>query len=334
MMIAEPGFDRWMGYGAFHGTENQRLAALPILQKAGLQTAQERLIPAGGGQNAIAGILCGLFERGDRLGVDPLTYPGLKTTAKMFGVELIPVRHENGEISEEGLLYALRNEKIRGIYVMPDVQNPTTHVMSEACRAMIAEVAKQKDLLVIEDGANSLTLSETHQAIANLAPEHTVYIGSLSKAIAPALRLAYVASPERFEAPLKDAFHNINLMLSPFLSEFASRMLASDDVLEVIENNRREAVRRNRIFDREMEGYEAAGTDECLFRWLTLPKEIDGAEFERRALEAGVDVYAGYRFAVGKTKPPSALRIAVTSPKTDEDLIEALTKLKQLIEKY
>ena len=112
MMLADAEFDRWMGYGSVQGTESQRLAALPLLAKAGLKTTEDKLFPASGGQNAIAAILCGLFTRGDKLGVDPLTYPGLKTTAKLFGIELIPLRHENGEISADGLLYAVKNEKI------------------------------------------------------------------------------------------------------------------------------------------------------------------------------------------------------------------------------
>ncbi len=330
-MAAEGDLDKWFGYGAPEGSENQRIAALRVLEKAGLRTQQERLVPAAGGQNAITGILAGLFRRGDRLGVDPLTYPGLKTAAKMLGIELVPVRQENGEMSEAGLLHAVRSDNIRGIYVMPDVQNPTTHIMSEEGRQRIARIAKEEEILVIEDSANSLTLSSPRDAIATYASEQTVYIGSLSKAIAPGLRLSYIACPDRWRPALQDAMYNINLALSPFLMELATRLLASDDVFDVIENNRRQTVARNRIFEEEMAGFEAAGTDECLFRWVTLPNPIDGPAFEAACLAKGVEVYAGHRFAVGKTKPPDALRISVTSPRTDDELRQALRILKKIV---
>ncbi|MCU5802150.1 PLP-dependent aminotransferase family protein, partial [Clostridioides difficile] len=81
-------------------------------------------------------ILAGLFQHGDRIGVDPLTYPGIKTAAKMLGIQLIPIKQEDKEISEEGLLYACKNENIKGLYIIPDYQNPTTHIMSQNGRKM------------------------------------------------------------------------------------------------------------------------------------------------------------------------------------------------------
>lgn len=88
---------------------------------------------------------------------------------------------------EAGLLYACKNEKIKGLYVMPDFQNPTAHMMSEQCRSMIARIAQEQELIIIEDGIHSLFCPEPRKAIADYAPEYTLYLASLSKTISPGL---------------------------------------------------------------------------------------------------------------------------------------------------
>ncbi len=59
-----------------------------------------------------------------------MTYPGIKTAAKLFGTHLLPVKSSCYEMTEDGIRYAAQNENIKGLYVVPDYQNPTAHTMS------------------------------------------------------------------------------------------------------------------------------------------------------------------------------------------------------------
>lgn len=330
-MIAEPDFGKLLQYGSPEGSTWQKEAAIKLIRKAGYDTTADHLIPATGGQNAIAAILAGLFRAGDRIGTDPLTYPGVKTTAKMLGIELIPIQHENDEISEAGLLHACKNEHIKGLYIMPDYQNPTTHTMSLSCRKMVAKIAKENNLIVIEDSAHSLLNENPLPAVASFAPEHTVYIASLSKTVAPGFRLAYVVSPLQYKSVLSDALYNINLSLSPFLIELASRMIASESADKIINEHRQLTKNRNHLVNQYLPKHLLIGPDECIFRWLLLPENYTGKEFERLAQQAGVQVYASERFAVGKAKPPAAVRIVVTAPETMDELRTGLEVLKKLL---
>ena len=183
---------------------------------------------------AIAAAFVGLFRPGDRIGVDPLIYPGVKGIAKLFGIQLVPLKHENGEISEEGLLSAWKNEGIKGLYVMPDLNNPTNHTMTEACRKMIAEAARELDLIILEDGINSLLFETPLTPIAALAPENTVFMLSLSKTILPALRLAYLHVPKRYTEAMHNALYHLNLSQSSLLLELASRLIVSGRLEELL----------------------------------------------------------------------------------------------------
>lgn len=303
-MIAEPDFEKLLQYGSLEGRAWQREAA----------------------------VLAGLFQPGDKIGTDPLTYPGIKSAAKMLGIQLVPIKHENNEISEEGLLYACKNENIKGVYIIPNYQNPTTHIMSEDCRRMIARTAKEKNLIVIEDGINSLLMEKPLSAVAAYATEKTIYIVSMSKSVAPALRLAYIATPKHYMNDLKTALYNINISQSMFLMELASRMIASKNVDKLVDERRQRIRKRNALVNKYLEGYEIMGDDEVIFRWLILPEGIEAEQFQDKALKKGVKVYTAERFTVGNTKPIEAVRLAVAAPESSEELEKGLKILKELLE--
>jgi len=204
-------------------------------------------------------------------------------------------------------------------------------MMSEEGRKMIARVAREHNLIVIEDGIHSLLNEHPQKAVAAYAPEQTLYIASLSKTVAPGLRLAYIATPEKYRSALSGALYNINLSLSPFLLELASRMMASKDAEKLIETHRRLTRKRSRIINKYLGGYSVLGSDECIFRWLLLPEGFTGEHFEKLAHDAGVSVYAAERFAVGKAKPPAAVRLAVAAPDSEEELVKALKILGKIL---
>ncbi|WP_347029077.1 PLP-dependent aminotransferase family protein [Intestinibacter bartlettii] len=219
-----------------------------------------------GGQNALAAIFSGVFKAGDEIGVDPFAYPGMKTAAKMLGIQLIPISQENGEMSKEGILYACKQENIKGLYIIPDYQNPTTHIMSEECRKMIAEVAKEKNLIVIEDSIYSFLLEKHIKSVASYAPDNTIYLYSLSKTVAPGLRLGYIVSPLKYKKDLFNALYNMNITVSPFMLEIASRMIVSKSIYKLMARHRKLTKERNKIVDKYLGEFNLIGDENCIFK--------------------------------------------------------------------
>lgn len=333
-MMESADVSKLFGYGEEGPKEWQKLAAVQLIEKAGYCTKAEKLLPANGGQNAITAILAGLFKAGDCIGTDPLTYPGIKSAAKLLGIQLVPVKQENNEICEEGLLYACKNEQIRAVFIMPDFQNPTTHIMTDECRKMIARVAKEQDILIIEDAAHSMLMKEPKHAVASYLPEQTIYIASLSKTVAPGLRLSYIVSPERYKAAVAEALYALNVTVSPLLLELGSRIIASGKMPNFSDQYRNMIRERNALIDEMLFGYAVYGAPESLFRWLLLPEPWTGEEFESEAYRAGVQVYGCRKFSVGKAKPAAAARIESAGPKDMEELKKALEILKKVLQKY
>lgn len=331
-LCMEADFGNLFTYGKIGGELWQRNAAVEIMREAGYETTEDRILFSNGGQNAIAAILASLFKAGDKIGVDPLTYPGIKTVAKMLGIQLVPIEQQNGEMSREGILYACKQENIKGLYIMPDYQNPTTSIMSMDGRKMIAEIACEKDLIVIEDSIYSFLLDKPMAAVANYAPENTIYIYSMSKTVAPGLRVGYIASPLRYKQEIYNALYNMNITVPPLMIEVASRMIVSKSIYKLMENKKALARERNKIVKEYLGEYELVGDENCIFKWFILPNEILDCKFERLLADNGVRVYSADKFTVGKKKQVNAIRLAISSTADIEELKKGLEIIKRALE--
>lgn len=311
----------------------RRLAALDLLRRAGA-VGKEGAVAANGGQNAIVASLLALCRPGDRLGVDPLVYSGLKQAARLLGVRLVPVAQEQGEMSADGIRYAVQNHQIKGLYVVPDFQNPTAHVMREQGRRTIAQIAEDEGLFIIEDGVARLMAADPLPTIQSLAPERTFFILSLSKVLLPTLRMAYILCPPAYTDALQDIVQSLHLSQSELLAELTARLLVSGAAEALIAARREGAARRNAIAEEILQGYTLLGSSECLSRWLVLPEGLTGTQAEAEARRRGVAVYGDAHFAVGPASRQHGLRLAVTAPADDDELAEGLRRLKSILDDW
>ncbi len=330
-IVNEPDAVRLFAYNRPNNTIWQKDAAVMFMKKCGLTTHRDNILFSNGGQNAIAAVLSGLFQSGDKIGVAPHTYSDMKAVAMMLGIQLIPIRQTDDEFDVDSLHYACKIYGLKAIYVIPDHQNPTTHTMSSVARADLAAIAQMQDIIIIEDCTYRL-MSKEMPPIASFAPERTIFIASLSKAVAPGLRLAYVSVPPAYKTQLSNALYNINISVSPLMAELAARIVVSGQLDAVLEQHRSRTRLRNQIVNRCLSGYDCRGEATCIFRWLLLPGNKTGAEFEALALENGVQVYAAERFAVGTTTPARAVRMAICAPESICELEQSLVILKNLLD--
>lgn len=331
-MMAEEKVPSLFQYGSGRERWHMDAAATALGQIGVVADSPSSIVAASGGQNAIAALLAALCRPGDRIGVDPLVYPGVKQAAKLFGVRLVPIAQEGSEMSAAGIAYAVQNHGIKGLYVMPDFQNPTGTVMSGPGRAAVARAAAAAGLFIIEDGITRPLVSYKLPTIQSLAPERTYFILSLSKAVLPALRLAYILCPPGQTAAVGAALAAMNLSQSELLLELASRLIATGRWQRIVALRRAGVVRRNALAEKIMAGYSLQGSRESLCRWLSLPPPLTGRAVEKEALARGLSLYGCDRFAVGHDAREQGVRLVVSAPASDEELAEGLRRLRGLLE--
>ena len=319
----------------YDSTDNRhRAAAVKLITRAGSSASPESILFAQGTQNAVAASIFAFMKPGDRLGCDPLVFPTLKRVCSLAGVRLVPIRWENGEMSEKGLDYAIGKEGLKALFVMPEYQVPTAHTMSRSCRQLIAEKAKKHSLIVIEAAMSALSEKGATGSIAKLAPENTIFITGLSTMIAPGLRCAYMSAPERYHEPLDSALKTIDTSPSPLLLDIASRVVLGSGFEGMIETVRQRARARGKYVKRSLGDIVVGGDDFSPFKWCRIPGDIDPGLFEKAAHDAGVQIQGAHRFTVGQADPPPAFRICHVSPKNERDLARGLDIIKETIAKF
>lgn len=330
-LMKKPDALNLFSYGAPEGTKRQRDAGVMWLQKSGFYTDSAHILLAAGGQNAITAALGAFFENDDKIGTEPMTYPGVKSAAKLFGIQLLPVQGHNLEMTEEGIRYALQNENIKCLYVIPDYQNPTAHTMSLETRKMIARLAAEEDLLVIEDGINNLMEENPMPPIASFALENVVYISSLSKTISPGLRTAFIHVPDRLHEKLVAALYSMNIAISPLLATVSAALIEDGAADEIMEERKQGIAERNLIVNEMLNGYVMPSGLTAPLRYIQLPEHFTGKSFEICARQAGVEVCGAERFAVGNKPAEKTVRISVTTPPTTEILTEGVKRLREIL---
>lgn len=329
-MLSEVEAQRLFSYYAPGADEWQKDAAVRLMHYCGHRAEREQVLFAGGGQNALSAVLAAMFQRGDKIAVDDHTYPGMKSAGAMFGIQLVPIPSWRDGMDTGILETRCKTERIRGIYKIPACHNPTTVTLSDRKRSKIAQIVKDYGCIFIEDGTYQI-LHSGSRSISDRVPEQSVFIVSLSKGIAPGLRLAYLSVPTAWKAAAADALYSLNVATAPMMGELAARVIASGQFEAVIDRHRQRTRERNQIVNRYFTKEICFGSDEDIFRWLILPDHYTGADFEALALSHGVQVFAAERFAVGNTPPARAVRLSICSPNSPEQVEHGVKILAGLL---
>ena len=330
-MLNEQGAEKWFSCNRLGESEWQKEAAVMLMKKCGYETSREKILFAAGGQNALVAVLAGIFSHGDKIGVDNHIYPGIKTAADMLGIQLVPIRPSGGSMDADALMYYCKKEDLKGVYLIPDCQDPTTNTMSFTQRKIIASVIKEQKIWLIEDASYSLMNDRPISPVASFIPEQSVYITSLSKSLAPGLQIGYASVPISVKSSISRALSNLNVSISPLMAELSARLIVSGQIDIIIREHKNKTRERNELFNRYFPSNIYRGNENSIFRWLHLKGSIKGTYFEQAALDKGVQVYAAERFAVGNTAAERAVRVAICAPESVEELEAGLKILHDIM---
>lgn len=332
-ILKESNSYQYLNYASPMGSNFQQECAKEWLLKGSCKIDQYQILFSNGSQNALCCILSSLFQTGDKIATTSLVYPGIKTVAMMLGIQLVPIPLEMDTFTIDSLRTLCKTENIRGLYLIPDYHNPTTNTMSLDLRKEIATFAIEKNLLIIEDAINTLLKEDSSvlPPLQSLAPEHTIYIMSLSKTISPGLRIAILATPKYYTKKVAIAIYNNTIAVSALMTECAARLIHSGLAEEIRTKRREEIIKRNELANVLLAGFIKPCEKECNLRLINLPDYFTGTSFELCARQAGVQVYAAERFAIGNCQVPPAVRIAITSPSSFAECQTGLLQLKKLL---
>ncbi len=333
VLLQDMDMERLIRYCEPAGNLKHRAIGAEWLKRFNIHASPENILITPGSQNAISICMLTLFEHGDRVAVDALTYPGIKALTAMHGIRLVPIEMTEEGMNPQALLNACRNDGIKGIYLMPEVQNPTTSAMTQNYREQIADIVIKNDIVLVEDDAYGYTGSLESTPVSAYAPEHGIYIGGTSKLLGPGFRISFTKVPDAYIERMKKGVLNTSWMASPITAEIVARLIETGKSEAILKDKRAEAQKRNIVALKKLAQYDVASRPFGFFQWLKLPDGWQGRDFEMCAREAGVQVFCAEKFAVGSYQLPSAIRISLSGPDTIEELERGLDILTSVLSK-
>ena len=179
-----------------------------------------------GGSEAIDIGLRAIINPGDEVIIPQPSYVSYEPCAVLAGATpvIINLKAENEfRLKPDELLNAITDKT--KILILPYPNNPTGAIMEEGDLRAIAEIIKEKDILVMSDEIYSaLTYKEKHVSIASLEgmKERTILINGFSKAYAmTGWRLGYACAPKEIIEQMTK-IHQFAIMCAPTTSQYAA----------------------------------------------------------------------------------------------------------------
>ncbi|MFE9689215.1 PLP-dependent aminotransferase family protein [Micromonospora sp. NPDC005806] len=193
---------RLLVYGDHRGHPGLRLELAEMLASArGLTVTADDLLVTRGSQSALDLIARALVTPGDVVAVEALGHPVVRAAFRLAGAQLKAIPVDRHGASVDVLEHLAGNHQIRAFVVTPHHQFPTTAVMPAARRMQLLHVAARHRIAIIEDDYDHEFHYEGRPVLPLASADDAgvvIYVGTLSKVLAPGLRLGYVAAPRPF----------------------------------------------------------------------------------------------------------------------------------------
>ncbi|MFL9616487.1 aminotransferase-like domain-containing protein [Klebsiella pneumoniae] len=290
----------------------------------------ENVLIVNGAQHGLAVTVMGLLRPGDVVAVDALTYSGFKALAALYHLELaaIPCRPEGPDL--QALHTLCQQRRVRAVYTMPTLHNPLGWVLNTGQRQALADLARQHDLLIIEDAAYARLVSHPPPPVVSYAPERTVYVTGFSKNIATGLRVGVVISPPRYRPEIERAIRATTWNTPTLISSLICAWIEDGTVARFETQKRQDARQRQQVAREVLCGLPVVSHPDSYFVWLPLGEESRADRLANALMERRISVSTAEPFCISATIP-QALRIALGSVPFDS-LRPALLSVRDAVE--
>lgn len=286
----------------------------------GATITADQVIIVSGSQQALDLIGKVFIDEGDKVLVETPTYLGALQAFSLFSPEFISVASdENGLDASQ--LSSEDAQAAKFLYALPNFQNPTGRMMSEARRAKLVEVARANDLLVVEDDPYGALWYESAPppSLLSRMPERVIHMGSFSKVLAPGLRLGYIVAPAEIARKFEQAKQATDLHTSTIAQRVVYEVVKDGFLDEHIPSIRSRYHHQAQSMLGALEAHMPSGVTwnqpaGGMFLWVSLPNGMNAETVLEKALAHNVAYVPGSPFYANEVAA-NTLRLAfVTVP--------------------
>ena len=293
-------------YGPTDGLEATKGCIAEVMGAEGMRSDPEDTIVTTGGQQVIDLVSKTLIDPGDVVIAEAPTYPGAVPVFSSYQAEVVQI-----DMDADGMRVDLLEETLdrleregrrpKFIYTVPTFQNPAGVTMSLPRRKRLVEVARERELLVLEDNPYGLLRYEGERLPTLLSLDEGVYVmylGTFSKILSPGIRLGWVSAPPPVLEKINLGKQGADLCTSTLSQLMVQAYFEQGRWRDYVESlteiyrSRRDTMLEalEEHFPPQAEWTRPAGG---LFIWATLPDFIDTTDLLARALRENVAFVPG-----------------------------------------
>jgi GntR family transcriptional regulator/MocR family aminotransferase len=303
--------ERLLGFGSPAGDPvlRERLATM-LAARRGFAATADDLVVTRGSQLALHLLALAMVRRGDVVAVESPGYPSAREAFALPGARLLPIPVDDEGLDVEQLARRLKRTRIRALYVTPHQQDPTTVTLSARRRIALLELARRHRFAIIEadydyefqyDAAPVLPMASTdsHGVV--------VYVGTLSKALAPGLRMGFLVAPPKLREAVLAVRGQVDRQGDLVLERAVAELLEDGEVL-------RHSLKARRVFHARRD-LLASLLRKHLGQVLSFEVPRGGLALWARAQGVDVERWAaaargrGVRFFTGRSYSPTGQRL-------------------------
>jgi GntR family transcriptional regulator / MocR family aminotransferase len=331
---------RWqmMGYGNELGDLEFRKSVVQMLNhQRGMQINEQNICITRGSQMAMYMTAQCLFVKGDYVLIENPGYKPAWSAFENAGAKLLPVRiDKDGLIIDDVISYLKLGKKIKAIYVTPHRQYPTTATLSLKRRLELIRLSNKYGFTIIEDDYDN----EFHFGYRPVLPlssftelKNYVYIGTMSKVVAPALRIGYLASNNSSLIEIVGSLRKIIDVQGDSIMEQAVLQLIKDGTIKrhikkatnyyKIKRDFMATVLNKYIANKATYAIPEGG----LAFWIVPNKQVDWLQISKRLESKGIKIITPDTYSFDETINGIRLGYGSLSEKELEEGIIALGKM-------
>ncbi|GGH62669.1 aminotransferase [Comamonas phosphati] len=307
-------------YGATEGLAELREALAQQARERGMQAASGDILVTTGSQQAFDLLVRVLVEPGDTVLVEVPAYPATLQALRLAQAHIVPVPMDEHGLQTGALADLLAelpaDQRPKLLYTVPNFSNPRGTLLAAERRQALVRLALQYGFRVVEDDpygelrfddasgvpqAMPPTVRAVGEQLAPAGSNPVVYLSSLSKTVAPALRVGWMLADAALLRRCTVAKQTADLCTSPLTQMVAACYLNSGRYPATVQRARQEYQRRMLALVQGLStgadsGIRCARPAGGMFVWAELDRRIDPQKLFDAAVVQGVIYVPGKAF--------------------------------------
>lgn len=302
-----------LSYGEPEGLSELRQAlAGMVAATRGVPAREENVLVTRGSQMAIDLAARTLLLPGDVIAVEALGYRPAWSALRAAGATIVPVPVDTRGIDVDALERLAKERRVRGVYVTPHHQYPTTVTLAPARRLRLLELASAHRMFVLEDDYDHEFHYEGRPVLPLASADAhgvVVYVGTLSKVLAPGLRTGFVVAAEPLISRLASVRRTTDRQGDRLLEWAIADLLEEGEIQRHIRRTKRIYGERRAHLANLLERHLGSVLSFDLPSggtaiWARVANDVSVDAWSERALELGLVVQGAKRFSFdGKSRP-------------------------------